>query len=128
MTLAAALGAAAVTPRAPVQPFSLPNRDANPAGRDQEVQKKRETFTYGPGPDQSVTVFPGGTLGQSIVQKQVLDLDAEEERHEKDVARDAQAVLIKMKKVSQRYSNSLQELDLNMGTDTANYSLEDLNP
>ncbi|GAB0137224.1 hypothetical protein EsDP_00005500 [Epichloe bromicola] len=73
----------------PAKPFSLPAHDDDPKARAARIQSKREGILYGHGPDQNITAYPAGPLGDTIWQTDTASLVAEQDRHgvlvEKDV-------------------------------------------
>lgn len=85
--------------RGPTKPFSLPSHDDDPIARAARIQSKREGILYGHGPDQNITAYPAGPLGDTIWQADTASLVAEQDRHGKLVEKDVGILSAVLQKV-----------------------------
>ncbi|KAG5981308.1 hypothetical protein E4U55_003085 [Claviceps digitariae] len=76
-----------------VNPFLLPYQDTDPRGRANSIILKQQGILYGPGPDQNVTAYPSGPLGDAFWQADTASLTAELTKHFALVTEDAEILL-----------------------------------
>ncbi|KAG6005148.1 hypothetical protein E4U21_000402 [Claviceps maximensis] len=81
-----------------VKPFLLPYQDADPRGRAQSIALKQQGILYGPGPDQNVTAYPAGPIGDALWQADTASLTADQTKHTQLVTQDAAIVLQQLAK------------------------------
>ncbi|KAG6012371.1 hypothetical protein E4U43_007829 [Claviceps pusilla] len=75
------------------QVFLLPYQDTDPRGRANSIKMKQQGILYGPGPDQNMTAYPAGPLGDALWQADTASLTADQTRHSQLVNQDAAVVL-----------------------------------